>query len=90
MHKGGFEMFQDILKERRKTLGLSQEQVSILVGVERSYYTKIENGLRPSVKVAQAIGRVLNVEWTIFLLKMVQKLHKQKLHNNMEVLPWIN
>ncbi|MEK5331513.1 helix-turn-helix transcriptional regulator [Lysinibacillus sp. FSL W8-0992] len=71
-------MFQDILKERRKTLGLSQEQVSILVGVERSYYTKIENGLRPSVKVAQAIGRVLNVEWTIFFIENGAKIAQTK------------
>ncbi|MGE7940665.1 helix-turn-helix domain-containing protein [Lysinibacillus xylanilyticus] len=59
-------MFPDILKKHRKSLSLSQEQVSKMAGIERSYYTKIENGLRPSVKVAQAIGRVLGIDWTIF------------------------
>ncbi|MGE7951895.1 helix-turn-helix domain-containing protein [Lysinibacillus xylanilyticus] len=59
-------MFPEILKKQRKILDLSQEQVATLVGIERSYYTKIENGLRPSVKVAQSIGKVLDIEWTIF------------------------
>lgn len=42
-------------------------QVAESVGIERSYYTKIENGLRPSVKVAQALAKALGgFEWTIF------------------------
>ncbi len=59
-------MFPEILKEQRKALKLSHEQVSNMVGIERSYYTKIENGLKPSVKVAQSISRVLGIDWTIF------------------------
>lgn len=69
MHKGGNDMFPEILKEQRKALKLSHEQVSNMVGIERSYYTKIENGLRPSVKVAQAIGKVLGIDWTIFFVE---------------------
>lgn len=59
-------MWQKIIQERRKNLGMSHENVANLTGIDRSYYTKIENGLRPSVKVAQAIARVLGIEWTIF------------------------
>lgn len=59
-------MFSEILKERRKLLKYSQQEVADKVGIERSYYTKIENGLSPSVKVAQRIGEVLGVDWTIF------------------------
>lgn len=66
MHIGGVVMFTKVLRERRNSLKLSQKQVSKLVGIERSYYTKIENGLRPSVNVAQSIGRVMNIDWTIF------------------------
>lgn len=62
-------MFPEILKEQRKDLKLSHEQVSNMIGIERSYYTKIENGLRPSVKVAQAIGKVLGIDWTIFFVE---------------------
>ncbi len=73
MHKGGIDMFPEILKEQRKALKLSHERVSNMVGIERSYYTKIENGLRPSVKVAQAIGKVLGIEWTIFFIEICAK-----------------
>lgn len=72
--KGGDGMFTDILKERRKILNFSQQIVADEVGIERSYYTKIENGLIPSVKVAQSIGVVLDIEWTnFFCLKLCKK-----------------
>lgn len=59
-------MFTEVLKERRDLLGYSQQEVANKAGIERSYYTKIENGLRPSVKVAQSLGKVLGLDWTIF------------------------
>lgn len=59
-------MWHKIVQERRKSLQMSHEQVANLSGIERSYYTKIENGLRPSVKVAQSLSCVLEIEWTIF------------------------
>lgn len=55
-----------LLIERRKKLGLSQQEVADAVGIDRSYYTKIENGLTPSVKVAKAIGKILGINWTNF------------------------
>lgn len=59
-------MKNNLLINRRKLLGYSQQEVSELIGIDRSYYTKIENGLTPSVKVAKAIGEHLGVDWTIF------------------------
>ena len=60
-------MFAEIIKERRIALGKSQQDIADCVGIERSYYTKIENGLKPSVKVAQSIAKVLGgFDWTIF------------------------
>ena len=60
-------MFADVVKKRRIELGQSQMQVAKNAGIERSYYTKIENGLKPSVKVAQALAESLGgFEWTIF------------------------
>jgi len=56
----------NILVQRRKLLGYSQQDVAEKVGIDRSYYTKIENGLTPSVKVAKAIGYHLGFDWTIF------------------------
>lgn len=71
-------MFPEILKEQRKALKLSHEQVSNMVGIERSYYTKIENGLKPSVKVAQAIAKVLGIDWTIFFIEFCAKNAQEK------------
>ena len=59
-------MMTDLLIERRKLLGYSQQNVADLVGIDRSYYTKIELGLVPSVKVAKSIGKHLGINWTIF------------------------
>jgi len=59
-------VFTELLIERRKILNYSQQNIAELVGIDRSYYTKIESGLVPSVKVAKLIGRHLGVEWTIF------------------------
>lgn len=59
-------MITKTLIERRKLLNYSQQDVADLVGIDRSYYSKIEAGLVPSVKVAKSIGEHLGVEWTIF------------------------
>ena len=59
-------MITELLAERRRLLGYSQQDVADLVGIDRSYYSKIESGLVPSVKVAKAIGSHLGIDWTIF------------------------
>lgn len=59
-------MISKTLKSQRDSLGYSQQEVADQAGIERSYYAKIENGLTPSVKVAKAVGEVLNIEWTLF------------------------
>lgn len=59
-------MITEILTERRKLLGYSQQDVAEKVGIDRSYYSKIESGLAPSVRVAQRLGETLGIDWTIF------------------------
>lgn len=59
-------MKNDILLQRRKLLTYSHQEVADKVGIDRSYYTKIENGLTPSVKVAKRLGYHLGFNWTIF------------------------
>ncbi|ARU61279.1 hypothetical protein CBW65_09945 [Tumebacillus avium] len=54
------------LTEKRKNKGLSQSQLATLVEVDRSYITRIENGRRPSVEIAQRIAVVLDFPWTKF------------------------
>ncbi|KAA6450999.1 helix-turn-helix transcriptional regulator [Bacillus swezeyi] len=54
------------IKEYRKQKGYNHAQVALKTGIERSYYTKIENGQKPSVKVAQKLSKVLEFDWTLF------------------------
>lgn len=52
------------LKEIRTKKGYKQEYVAQMVGIDRASYTNIENGKRrPSVEIAQAIGKVLGIPW---------------------------
>lgn len=64
--QGGGEMKESWLANFRNAKGLTHEQVAELAGIDRSYYTKIENGSTPSVKVAKRIASVLGFDWTLF------------------------
>jgi putative transcriptional regulator len=45
----------------------TQQEVADKAGIERSYYTQIENGDRnPSVDTAKKIATALDFNWTIF------------------------
>lgn len=59
-------MKNEILVQRRNLLNYSHQDIADKVGIDRSYYTKIENGLTPSVKVAKSLGYHLGFDWTIF------------------------
>ncbi|MCM2677736.1 helix-turn-helix transcriptional regulator [Alkalicoccobacillus plakortidis] len=55
-----------LLEQKRNEKKLTQAQVAKIIGIDRSYYTKIELGLVPSVKVAKKLAQLFNLEWTIF------------------------
>ena len=60
-------MNKNTLKIIREEAGLTQQQLAGLIGKDRSLIAKIENeNTFPSVETAKAIGRVLNVNWSIF------------------------
>lgn len=67
-------MNNNLLLQRRKLLGYSQQDVADLIGIDRSYYSKIENGLTPSVKVAKALGQHLGIDWTVFFNEIGAKI----------------
>ncbi|MBG9796901.1 helix-turn-helix transcriptional regulator [Brevibacillus laterosporus] len=50
----------------RKSKGLTQEQVAKFVGINRSTYTKAENGNALGIKTAKKIARYFGLDWTIF------------------------
>ncbi|SHN87991.1 helix-turn-helix transcriptional regulator [Desulfitobacterium chlororespirans] len=45
----------------------NQQEVASKAGIDRSFYSQIENGSRnPSVNTAKKIAKALNFEWTLF------------------------
>ncbi|WP_144559927.1 helix-turn-helix domain-containing protein [Shouchella miscanthi] len=59
-------MINQILVKKRTESNLTQAKVAEIIGIDRSYYTKIELGLVPSVKVAKKLANLFNLKWTIF------------------------
>lgn len=46
---------------------MTHEAVALGSGIQRAYYTQIENGSRtPSVVIAKRIAECLEFDWTIF------------------------
>ncbi len=55
------------LKMKRIDKKMTHDDVAKASGIERAYYTMIEQGTRrPSVQVAKAIAKTLNFDWIIF------------------------
>ncbi|MDI3257973.1 MAG: helix-turn-helix transcriptional regulator [Kyrpidia sp.] len=54
------------LMELRVSRGLTHEQVARLARIERSTYTKAENGAPLRVKTAKRIASVLGFDWVRF------------------------
>ena len=61
--------YSDILKERRRDLKMTQQQLADKVGKERSYIAHIEKGktdmqLSSFVRISNALGITLNFSYT--------------------------
>lgn len=55
------DMKRENLIQKRKMLGMTQEDVANISGIQRSYYGLIENGQRnPTLKIATKIATALN------------------------------
>lgn len=60
-------MVDDILRECRKKLHMTQADVANAANISRPYYNMIENGIkRPAPFVAKRLAQVLKLDWTIF------------------------
>lgn len=55
------------LKAKRLDKKMTHDDVAKASGIERAYYTMIEQGKRrPSVHVAKSISEVLDFDWVLF------------------------
>ncbi|MDI3327985.1 MAG: helix-turn-helix transcriptional regulator [Alicyclobacillaceae bacterium] len=57
---------RDWLVQLRVRKGLTHEQVARMAEIERSTYTKAENGAPVRVKTAKKIAAVLDFPWVLF------------------------
>lgn len=57
---------RDWLIELRYSKGLTQEKAAKMSGIERSTYTKAENGSKIGVKTAKKIADTFGIDWTLF------------------------
>lgn len=56
-----------LLEEKRKEMGLTQEEIAHKLNITRQYYNAIENMKRkPSVELAKKLGDLLDLDWTYF------------------------
>ncbi|TQK74933.1 DNA-binding XRE family transcriptional regulator [Brevibacillus sp. AG162] len=62
------------LIDLRCSKGLTQEKAAKLAGVERSTYTKAENGSSIAVKTAKKIAVALECDWTLFFESKCDKI----------------
>lgn len=55
------------LKAKRLEKKMTHDDVAKASGIERAYYTMIEQGnRRPSVHVAKSIAKALDFDWVLF------------------------
>jgi len=64
------EELGNTLKERRKTLGITQAHLAELAGVNMNTIIRIENGkINPTIKVVNSIADVMGMELTLSVKK---------------------
>jgi transcriptional regulator with XRE-family HTH domain len=60
-----------VVKQRRKTLGISQEQFALMVGIDRTYASQIERSIaNPSLAVLCNIASELKITLSQLLGEM--------------------
>lgn len=56
------KIFGDILRRRRSEIGISQEELAFLAGVDRTFVSRIERGIRqPSLRTLIGLGQALKI-----------------------------
>jgi transcriptional regulator with XRE-family HTH domain len=59
----GSTAFGSLVKTQRESLGISQEALGVMVGVQRPQISKIESGERlPSFEVGARLAKILNID----------------------------
>lgn len=68
-------IFGDVIKQRRADMGISQEELAHRAGVDRTYVSRIERGIRqPTITTLIGLGVALQVPASE-LLAEVEKVY---------------
>lgn len=69
------ELFGQVLREVRKEKGFTQDELSHNSGVDRSYISELENGLKaPSILTVFSLAKVLGMKPSKLMEKIEQKM----------------
>lgn len=64
------KIFGDILRRRRSEIGISQEELAFLAGVDRTFVSRIERGIRqPSLRTLIGLGQALKISAAYLVLE---------------------
>lgn len=76
---GQFEnTFGEVVRKRRRELGLSQEDLGFRSTLHRTYISEIERGLKsPSLRATLAIAEALNTKMSTLIIITEQKVAAQ-------------
>lgn len=64
------------LKQQRIKHKMTQHDAAAKAGIERSTYTKAENGSAVSISTAKAISNVFGISWTLFFEEQCDESEK--------------
>lgn len=74
------------LKAKRLDKKMTHDDVAKASGIERAYYTMIEQGnRRPSVHVAKSIAKALDFDWVLFFDDKCNVLLQNNCNNHVNV-----
>lgn len=74
------------LKAKRLDKKMTHDDVAKASGIERAYYTMIEQGKRrPSVHVAKSIAKVLDFDWVLFFEDKCNVMLQNNCNNQVNV-----
>lgn len=69
------EVFGQVLREARKRRGLSQEALALESGVDRTFVSQIERGVRqPSLTTVFRLSEVLKLKPSLIIARVERKM----------------
>ncbi|MDO9366151.1 MAG: helix-turn-helix transcriptional regulator [Methylotenera sp.] len=74
-------IFGEVLRKHRAAFGISQEELAFLAGVDRTFVSRIERGIRqPSLRTLIGLGKALKVSAADLVLE-TEKLYLDSLNS---------